>query len=255
MNGTFRKDARGAPPGYPAWEAAGLRWLGAAGGGAVVEVVDVSDGHLDLVRLDAGSPTPDAAEHLGRALAVIHAAGAPAFGSPPDGWSGDGWLGPTSGPLPLVLGAWRSWGEFAAEGRVAPLVRLARDRGVFSADDAAHLDRFAQTLAGGRYDTGDAPARLHGDLWSGNVVWTASGAVLIDPAAHGGHREADLAMLALFGLPHLDRVLATYDEAFPLVGGWRERAALHQVHPLLVHAVLFGGAYGVQAVRAASRYC
>ena len=65
--------------------------------------------------------------------------------------------------------------------------------------------------------------------------------MLIDPAAHGGHREADLAMLALFGAPHLERVLAAYDEAAPLADGWRDRVLLHQVHPLLLHAVLFGG--------------
>ena len=98
------------------------------------------------------------------------------------------------------------------------------------------------------------PARLHGDLWAGNVLWSASGPVLVDPAAHGGHRETDLAMLALFGLPHLDRVLAAYDEAWPLDDGWRDRVALHQLHPLLVHAALFGGGYGRQAVSAAAAY-
>jgi fructosamine-3-kinase len=74
---------------------------------------------------------------------------------------------------------------------------------------------------------------------------------VIDPAAHGGHRETDLAMLALFGAPHLDRTLAAYHEHRPLAAGWRERVALHQLHPLLVHAVLFGGSYGRRAVEAA----
>jgi fructosamine-3-kinase len=97
-------------------------------------------------------------------------------------------------------------------------------------------------------------ARLHGDLWSGNVLWTPDGAVLIDPAAHGGHRESDLAMLALFGLPHLERALASYRERAPLAGGWRDRVALHQLFPLLVHAALFGSGYGVEAVAAAKRY-
>ena len=85
-------------------------------------------------------------------------------------------------------------------------------------------------------------------------MWTRTGAVLIDPAAHGGHREADLAMLALFGCPHLERVLAAYDEAAPARGGWRERVALHQVHPLLLHAVLFGGSYVARCVRTAQQY-
>ncbi len=73
---------------------------------------------------------------------------------------------------------------------------------------------------------------------------------IIDPAAHGGHRETDLAMLALFGCPHLDAVLAAYDEAAPLAEGWRDRVGLHQLFPLLVHTVLFGGGYARQALRA-----
>lgn len=126
--------------------------------------------------------------------------------------------------------------------------------GVLERADAAVLDRLADRVAAGAFDTGEVPARLHGDLWSGNVLWTAQEAVLIDPAAHGGHREADLAMLALFGAPHLERALAAYDEATPLADGWRERVLLHQVHPLLLHAVLFGGSYAAQSMRAARRY-
>jgi fructosamine-3-kinase len=95
----------------------------------------------------------------------------------------------------------------------------------------------------------ERPARIHGDLWSGNVVWTAHGAVLIDAgAAHGGHPETDLAMLALFGLPHLGRVVRAYDAEMPLAAGWQDRVPLMQLHPLLVHVVLFGGRY-VSAVR------
>ena len=98
----------------------------------------------------------------------------------------------------------------------------------------------------------EPPARIHGDLWSGNVLWGSDGtAWLIDPAAHGGHRETDLAMLALFGAPHLQRLLDAYAEAAPLADGWRERVPLHQLHPLLVHAVLFGGGYGARAAQAA----
>ncbi len=97
-------------------------------------------------------------------------------------------------------------------------------------------------------------AFVHGDLWSGNVLWSdrkgagRGRAYLVDAAAaHCGHRETDLAMLALFGAPYLDRVLGAYDEAAPLAAGWRGRVPLHQLHPVLVHAVLFGGSYGAQA--------
>lgn len=250
----YRKSSPAAPPGYFAWEAAGLRWLAAAGGADVVEVLGVAPAHLDLTRLPPAAPSADAADRLGRGLADTHRAGAPSFGSPPAGWEGDGWLGPLSEPLPLVLGAWPDWGTFLAEARIRPLTRLGRDRGVFGAEDAARLDRLADRVTGGLGATDDTPARLHGDLWSGNVMWTPQGAVLIDPAAHGGHREADLAMLALFGCPHLDRLVAAYDEAFPLADGWRERILLHQLHPLLVHAVLFGGSYTARSVSVAGHY-
>ena len=99
----------------------------------------------------------------------------------------------------------------------------------------------------------EPPARIHGDLWPGNVLWGADDrAWLVDPAAHGGHRETDLAQLALFGgAPHLDRVLAAYRESWPLADGWRERVPLHQLHLLLVHTALFGGGYRDAVTRAA----
>ena len=106
-----------------------------------------------------------------------------------------GWLGPLSEPLPLALGAWSTWGTFYAQARILPLLGEAVARGALDPSGAAVLERLAARVDGGAFDTGEPPARLHGDLWSGNVLWTADEAVLIDPAAHGGHREADLAML------------------------------------------------------------
>jgi fructosamine-3-kinase len=250
----FRKQAGSVPPRYFAWEAAGLRWLAAAGGARIVEVLDAGEQHLDLVRLDPTGPTPRAAEELGRALAVTHDAGAPAYGSGPEGWDGDGFFGPLEQPLPMVLGTWQTWGEFYAEARLAPLVRRCRDARLLDERATAVLDRVCRRLEDGDLDTDDRPARIHGDLWSGNVLWTAEGAVLIDPAAHGGHRETDLALLALFGAPHLDRVRAGYEAARPLADGWRDRVWLHQLHCLLVHVAVYGGGYVHQTLDAAQRY-
>ena len=250
------KRTPGAPAGYAEWEAAGLRWLSGANAGArVVEVLAVGPGLLELERLTPAAPTVGAAETFGRALAATHAAGASHFGAPPDGWDRDhGWLGPADEPLPLPLVAGETeptplaWGAFFAEHRIRHTLRLGVDRGLWAEPaDREPFERVARRLESGELDDGRPPARIHGDLWSGNVLWTADGAVLIDPAAHGGHAETDLAMLALFGAPHLDRILAAYDEVAPLADGWRDRTGLHQLHPVLLHAVLFGGGYAALA--------
>jgi fructosamine-3-kinase len=123
---------------------------------------------------------------------------------------------------------------------------------VFSATDVALLDRVAARLTD--LDPQESPSRIHGDLWSGNILWTANGATLIDAAAHHGHRETDLAMLALFGAPHLEVTLTAYQSVRPLADGWRGRVALHQLYPLAVHALLFGGGYAAQTLAAARHY-
>ncbi|WP_454043716.1 fructosamine kinase family protein [Cellulosimicrobium sp. Marseille-Q8652] len=259
MSDVFTKSRADAPPGFFACEAAGLAWLRVPGGPRVVEVRDVGRTHLDLERLVPSRPTPSAARVLGRGLAVVHDAGAPAWGAPPAGWDGDGFFGPLDDPLTMPTGAWPDWPTFYAEARLAPVVEQGRRRGALEPDDAALLGRLADRLPDlARPALDDSPARVHGDLWSGNLLWVAPAGtqrpddapeaegVLIDPAAHGGHREADLAMLALFGAPHLDEIVAGYQEVRPLARGWRHRVALHQVYPVAVHAVLFGGGYRAQ---------
>ncbi len=251
---TYRKQRAGAPAGFFACGAAGLRWLAVRGGAPVVTVLGVGPDHLDLERLPEVAPTRRAARELGARLAVTHDAGAPAFGSPPDGWPGDGFFGPLDQPLPMPAGAHDRWGAFLADCRIEPLARAAERRHALGADDLALLRLLAAVLRRGDLDDDDPPARLHGDLWSGNVLWSPAGATLIDPAAHGGHRETDLAMLALFGFPHLDEVLAAYQEVHPLRRGWQHRVALHQVYPVGMHAVLFGGGYAAQLRRLAAPY-
>jgi fructosamine-3-kinase len=233
-----------------ACEAAGLQWLSAAEGGvACARVIDHDDTSLTLQRLDAAAPTRDAAYEFGARLAVTHDAGADAFGAPPEGWTGPGYFGPLHHPLPMSLTGHQSWGAFYAAERLAPMATMAVGR--LNAGARAAVGAVTARCEAGDFDDTDAPARLHGDLWSGNVMWTPDGVVLIDPAAHGGHRESDIAMLALFGCPYLDVVIEGYQSRRPLRDGWRERVGLHQLYPLLAHVVLFGGGYAGQAGTAA----
>ncbi|MCL8024049.1 fructosamine kinase family protein [Nocardioides bruguierae] len=246
------KSLPGAPADFFATEAAGLRWLADAGGVPVPEILAVDEECLILRWVEPGRASAEAAAALGRGLATTHAAGAPTFGAERDGYAGR---------LPLPNRPAPTWGEFFAVRRVLPYLKLARDRGAIEPEDATSIEQVAGRLP--RLVPEEAPARLHGDLWNGNVLWglpvgAPPGAEtvphLIDPAAHGGHRETDLALLALFGLPHLPQVLEAYEEASPLAEGWRDRLGLHQLFPLLVHACLFGGGYGPRAAETARRY-
>jgi fructosamine-3-kinase len=252
----YVKRAPLAPGDYLAWEAAGLRWLGEAecdGGVPVVEVLDLAADALTLTRLQPVAPSETAAADFGRRLARMHAAGADTFGEPPEGWQGHGYFGPADAPLPLRLGRHPRWGAHLAEDRLRPISRVCRAASTLPTATCDALDEIADRCLAGEFDTADPPARIHGDLWSGNLVWTRAGVTLIDPAAHGGHREFDFAMLALFGTPHLARIIAAYDEVFPLTDGWRERQPLHQLYPLAVHAHLFGGGYAASVAAAAAR--
>ncbi|MGE2722726.1 fructosamine kinase family protein [Mycolicibacterium celeriflavum] len=246
----FVKRNPSAPAGFFPCEAAGLQWLSSVDGGVpCATVLGYDDTSLTLERLPSGAPSRPAAREFGRRLARTHDAGAAAFGAAPDGWDGPGFFGPMHHPLPMSLTGHDRWGAFYARERLAPMARLAGD--LLDADCRAGIDEVMARCDGGDFDDGDPPARLHGDLWSGNVMWTPDGAVLIDPAAHGGHRETDLAMLALFGCPHLDEVINGYQSVRPLREAWCGRVGLHQLYPLLAHVVLFGGGYARQTAAAA----
>jgi fructosamine-3-kinase len=246
----FVKRNVSAPAGFFACEAAGLHWLSECRDGVpCVRVRAVDATALTLERLTTARPSAAAAQVFGARLARTHDAGADGFGAPPAGWSGPGFFGPLDRPLPMAYSCESSWGTFYAAHRLAPMAGLAAPHLDSATNDAvaAVLDR----CAAGVFDDGDTPCRLHGDLWSGNVMWTPSGAVVIDPAAHGGHRETDLAMLALFGCPYLDAVVDGYQRQRPLRAGWRDRIGLHQLFPLLAHVALFGAGYAGQTQAAA----
>ncbi|MDZ7674881.1 MAG: fructosamine kinase family protein [Acidimicrobiales bacterium] len=238
----FVKTHANPPEGFFTTEANGLDWLHEAGAVRVPEVLAVSDDppFLALEWIDEGSSRPDTEPTLGRALAALHRAGAPSFGREDRR---------TTGSRGLPNDPCDSWVEFYATRRLVPLARMAQDQGALERSTVRTLDLATERLDDLCGDP-EPPARLHGDLWAGNRLVDVEGENwLIDPAAFGGHREFDLAMMRLFG-GYGDACFAEYQAAFPLADGWQSRVPLHQLAPLVVHAIKFGGPYPQAVERA-----
>jgi fructosamine-3-kinase len=247
----FAKTRPGARGEFFTTEGRGLRWLRDAappdGSISVPDVLAVSDdhpNHLVLEWVTQGRPRRSSDRTFGTGLAHLHRVGAPCFGREDRR---------TTGSRGLPNEPCASWSEFYATDRLLPLARLARDAGALPESSIRDLTRVAETLD--RFGAADeAPARLHGDLWSGNRLIDVEGRNwLVDPAAHGGHREFDLAMMRLFG-GFGTECFAAYDDVFPLSPGWEARVSLHQIAPLVVHAIKFGGGYVAASVAAISRF-
>lgn len=239
----FVKRHDAAPAGMFAAEARGLDRLRSEGGPPIPRVVAVADDGIVLEWIEAVPPSKDAAARFGTALAVMHRAGDVDFGADQPGYLAT---------IPLDNRFTSDWPVFYANRRLLPLLDAARRCGAVDDAEATAIRRVVDrvdALAG----PPEPPALIHGDLWSGNLLWAADGDVwLVDAAsAHDGHRETDLAMLALFGAPYLDEIVAAYDAEHPLAPGWKARVGLHQLLPLLAHAVLFGRGYGMRAAATA----
>jgi protein-ribulosamine 3-kinase len=255
----FVKSHDEADPRMFACEARGLEWLREADAIRIPRVLAHGEDDVAFLVLERIAPAARAGdydERLGRELAALHRT-APAVTPASTPQSLDGRFGfPESnfiGSLTQDNTFAAGWPEFYVTRRLEPQVRAAIDRHIAP---ASWQRGFARLFAMMDELTGppESPSRLHGDLWSGNVMVDDAGApCLIDPAVYAGHREVDLAMLRLFGGLGA-RTLAAYHEAAPLAEEHASRVALYQLYPLLVHVNLFGGSYVASVERALQQY-
>jgi fructosamine-3-kinase len=229
----FCKTNSAADPDMFTAEARGLEWLREAGALRVPQVLAVGSRFLALEFLEPARHRSGFDEELGRGLAALHRFGAPSFGLDHDNFIGR--LPQSNAPL-------AGWCDFYRARRLEPQLRSARERGLTDRSLERGFDRLFSRLEK-LVGPDEPPARLHGDLWGGNLHSDERGApCLIDPAVYGGQREVDLAMMRLFG-GFSARTFAAYAEAYPLAAGCEERVQLYQLYPLLVHVNLFGGGY------------
>lgn len=245
-NDVFAKLNETGPSGLLTAERHGLDWLSEAEA-PVPHVLCATEELLVTDWIDPGTPTPEGAEEFGRALAQLHRSGAPRFGAE---WPG------FIGTLPMDNECAEStWSQWYVERRLRPYLRQSADQGVLDIADVLLIESVMSRLDE-LCGPAEPIARLHGDLWPGNVHWGSGGrAWFIDPAAHGGHRETDLANLHLWGgAAQIDRIVAGYQEVWPLADGWRRRMPLHQLFLLLVHTALFGRSYRDQVIATVRQY-
>ncbi|GHT81270.1 fructosamine kinase [Actinomycetota bacterium] len=241
----YTKSRVGAPEGFFEAEAIGLDWLKVNGGPDVVKVFSFGKSSLEIERVIESNPTAESAYDFGAKLAVLHKAPVDNYGySPSPNW----YFGTLSDPIELPNANTAAkqtvdYKTYLKDYRLLPVLEEGVRRMEFTKTD---IELTLDAL--NRIDYSDPvlnipPSRVHGDLWSGNLLWTKSSATLIDTSAHGGHPEEDLALLKLFGCPHYTQILAGYQSITPLAHGFDHRVNLHNLFPIAYHAIAFGGGY------------
>ncbi len=231
----FVKTHHNPPPGFFVTESTGLTWLRQSQTVNIPRVMAVgeSPAYLALQWVEQGSANRDTERQFGRQLAELHAVRQAKFGRVDEA---------TTGSLSVPNSQLDSWSEFYATQRLLPLVKIAAQRQTLPAGQLKKIEKIAEQL-GSFGVPEEPPSLLHGDLWAGNrIVDIDANSWVIDPAAHCGHREFELGMMALFGGFEEDCFMA-YHEHYPLAAGWQQRLQLHQLAPLLVHAIKFGSGY------------
>lgn len=158
------------------------------------------------------------------------------------------------GKLPKI-NTWQSnWGDFYVHQRLEVLAQRASDHSLWNSNRQRHLSRLCQTILTYYNDHPTTASLLHGDLWSGNVMFTADGRpALIDPDVLYGDREFDLAMTTVFG--GFDaQFYEGYNDTYPIAAGFEDRLPWYQLYYLLAHLNLFGESYGGAVDRILTAY-
>ena len=252
-----------APEGMFRREAEGLAALSAAAGHSltVPKSVALSPDQpaspsllvLEYLEPDSDGPSKGTWELLGRGLAEMHRSEEGMRGKTRDGGVRYGFDRDNFCGLTVQDNAWTGdWASFYSQKRIGPLVDRLAERGDLSPAEIGDYGKLIDKLPS-LLPHHPVPSLIHGDLWSGNFLAAAVGPALVDPAVYCGDREAEWGMMSLFGgFP--ETVLSAYQERWPLPQGWRDRQPLYQLYHVLNHFLLFGGAYGGQAIRIARKF-
>jgi fructosamine-3-kinase len=249
VGGFFLKWNASAPADLFLKEAAGLDEMGLAGSSLVIpkviwsKEVDDSPGLLLMEYLQSATTISGQDERLGYGIARLHRKTASAFGFHHSNYCGTTLQDNTWTPC---------WPEFYAQRRIWALVQQIKTARGMSSEELKIYEKLVVRIPG-LLAHHVVPSLIHGDLWSGNYMHSASGPALIDPACTYADREMELGMMQLFG-GFSSRVWHAYQEEFPLQEGWKQRNRLYQLYHVLNHCLLFGVSYRQQAMEIAKGY-
>ncbi|MFP8966848.1 fructosamine kinase family protein [Pokkaliibacter sp. CJK22405] len=199
---------------------------------SIAEVISVSGNQLVLASIASRSAAPGQMAVLGRGLAKLHAIPAERFGFDQDNYIG----------LGAQTNGWsQDWGSFFVEKRLRPQISLIEDDTYRQASllrlalVESRLIEFLNTYC-------QRPSLVHGDLWSGNVLFTDEKIWLIDPALYYGDREVDLAMTEMFG-GFTPEFYQAYDAVLPRSPAYGRKRPIYNLYHYLNHYNLFGNSY------------
>lgn len=225
-------------------EAQGLQLLASAKTDLQIpSVLLQTDRFLVLSWIEEGGGQQHSASDFGQELAKLHKQSADQFGLDHDNYIGR---------LSQSNTQHTNWADFFALERIEPQVKMGIESGKLTRSILKEVEGLYKKL--GAIFPKEQPSLVHGDLWSGNYMFTKSGkASIYDPAVYFGHREMDIAMTRLFG-GFSANFYEGYNAVFPLEGGFDSRVTICNLYPILVHANLFGGSYCRQAENIIKRY-
>lgn len=198
----------------------------------VPQVKSVSEQELVIPRISAGQATESAMVTLGEGLARMHGVRQAHYGFESDNMIG---LSPQKNRLT------DDWGDFFLKDRLGVQVGMIRNRQVRDEFEVV-LEQRGAALAQFLNKHCEHPSLLHGDLWSGNVLFDNDGPWLIDPAVYYGDREADIAMTELFG-GFSATFYEAYDRFYPRTEAYATKRAIYNLYHTLNHYNLFGASY------------
>lgn len=233
----FVKWNENAPESMFLVEAKALELLSSAEAGLQIPAVRVaSENFLVLQWIEEGGGRQNSAYDFGTGLARLHKSTTNYFGLDHNNFIGR---------LPQSNTKHATWPDFFALERIEPQIKMGVESNKLTRSVLRDVEALYKKL--GSIFPSEKPALLHGDLWSGNYMFTKTGvASIYDPAVYYGHREMDIAMTRLFG-GFSANFYKGYNDEFPLEAGFEDRVTLCNLYPVLVHANLFGGSYCRQA--------